>query len=117
MKTYTPPRQLAPSDLEDIPYGIDRYTLTIPNIRVLRGGISRQVGYDHTKRWIAAGYAERRRGGYIVFTRKAFQHFNVPYTWHHLGEQNLPHHAEVNMVEFWLKKREDMEIVGIQGQR
>jgi hypothetical protein len=117
MKTYTPQTQLALTDLEDIPYGMDRYTLSIPNIRELRGGISRETAYAHARRWIEAEYAERRKGGYIVFTRKAFYHFNPPYKYHNLGDQNLPHHAEVNMVEFWLRKRTDMIVLGIQGQR
>jgi hypothetical protein len=112
MKKYDPRYKLQPWDIEHIAYGIARYCLIIRDVRELLGGISRETAYAHVRRWIDLGYAYRE-AGYILFTQKAFWACNPEFAWRKLGRQNLAHYADVNAVEMYLGKREDMIVLSV----
>lgn len=113
---YTPKYKLTPWDCEHIQFGIYRYCLTIKDIRELLGGVSRETAYAHARRWIDLGYAFRS-SGYILFTQKAYHYFDVPFYYHSIGRQNLEHYADTNMVEAYLRQRDDMILMYWKGER
>jgi len=116
MKKYDPRYKPTPEDPKHWIFGIYRYCLTIDDVRDLLGGVARETAYAHVRRWIDLGFAYRK-GGYILFTKKAFWHCGIPFPWRELGIQNLPHYADTNAVERFLHHRKDMVIQYWEGER
>src|SRR5438477_718817 len=119
MNTYTPQHNITRWDVEHLAFGINRYLLTIEDVRELLGDgqpVARQTAYVHVRRWIDAGFAYRK-GEYILFPRKTYYRCSVPFPYTELAQKLFNHYRDTNMVERRLKTREDMKVVSWVGER
>jgi hypothetical protein len=113
---YEPIHPISDLDIEFWRWIIERYAAKVDDVCEIRG-IKRRMAYEHIARWVEKGYFYRKKGGFILPTRRTYIECAVPYKFHDIGFDFLWHAADVTKVEHYLRKREDMIVMNWTGER